>query len=215
MTPTSLMNLSRSDQINQLTGGYGHIALNLVAEGWSPYLLVLKFHHLGGRRNTVIAQMQREAERAHRWLCERVWRNASAPSRRPWTPRWILAPDYPVAKGTKVSARSALRDLVPNDGLHLQGLAVMPPGGRLREPLDEHLGPSGTRYCPRGGPLLSLTATPITSDLGYVHTYNFKALMRGRASFDDVLMLPRSSTELDSKPRPAEDPWRHPVLVRD
>ncbi|GJE64376.1 hypothetical protein LNAOJCKE_1580 [Methylorubrum aminovorans] len=29
--------LSRSDQINQLTGGYGQIAAELVAEGWSPY----------------------------------------------------------------------------------------------------------------------------------------------------------------------------------
>lgn len=213
-SPTPLANLSRGDQINQLTGGYGQIAVDLVAEGWSPYLLVVKFRHLGGRRDAVLAQMHREAERAHRWLCERVWRKANIPSRRALRPVWILAPDYPVAKSAKVSAGSELRSLLPNDGLHLQGIAVMPPGGRLREPLDEHLGPRGARYCPRGGPLVSLTAAPITSDLPYVHAYNFKALARGRACFDDVLILPGSSAELNSRPRPAADPWRHPVLVR-
>lgn len=158
--------------------------------------------------------MQREAERAHRWLCERVWRNWRAPSRRPWLPCWILAPDFPVAKRAKISSRSAQRDLVPNEGLHLQGVAVMPPGSRLREPLDEHLGPAGARYCPRGGPLTSITATPITGDLAYVHRYNFKALVRGQASFDEVLTLPPSSAELDSKPKPARDPWRTPILLR-
>ncbi|BAQ44687.1 hypothetical protein Maq22A_c06715 [Methylobacterium aquaticum] len=211
-SPSPLSPLSRSDQINQLIGGYGYIAMELVAEGWTPYLLVLKFQHLGGRRDTVLAQMKREAERAHGWLCERVWRNAKAPSRRPWMPCWILVPDFPVAKRAKVR----LRELVPNDGLHLQGVAVMPPGGRLREPLDEHLGERGARYCPRGGPLTSITATPIVAgDVAYVNTYNFKAVPRGRASFDDVLVLPLSSAELDSKPRRAADPWRHPVFVRD
>ncbi|MFC6048182.1 hypothetical protein ACFPYM_10095, partial [Methylobacterium hispanicum] len=62
---------------------------------------------------------------------------------------------------------------------------------------------------------VSLTATPIVSDLDYVHAYNFKALARGRTDFDDILTLPPSSAELDSKPRPATEPWRHPVLVRD
>jgi hypothetical protein len=210
-SPSPLPPLSRSNQINQWTHGYGQLAVDLVAEGWFPYLLVLKFRHLGGYRDSVLAQMHREAERAHRWLCERVWRNANARSRRPWTPRWILVPDYPIAKHAKVR----LRELLPNDGLHLQGIAVMPPGGRLREPLDEHLGESGARYC-GGGPLTSITATPIVAgDVAYVNTYNFKALPRGRAGFDDVLILPRCSAELDSKPRPATDPWRHPVFVRD
>jgi hypothetical protein len=40
---------SRSNQIHQLIGGYGQIAVDLTAEGWLPYLLVLKFRHLGGR----------------------------------------------------------------------------------------------------------------------------------------------------------------------
>ncbi len=211
-SPSPLPPLSRSNQINQLTGGYGQIAVDLVAEGWSPYLLVLKFRHLGGRRDSVLAQMKREAERAHRWLCERVWRNANALSRRPLTPRWILVPDVPVAKRAKVR----LRELVPNDGLHLQGVAVMPPGSRLREPLDEHLGERGARYCPRGGPLTSITATPIAAgDVAYVNEYNFKAVPRGRAGFDDVILLHPSSAELDSKPRRASDPWRHPVFVPD
>ncbi len=209
--PSRVTNLSRSDQINQLTQGYGQTAVDLTAEGWSPYLLVLKFRHLGGQRDAVIAQMHREAERAHRWLSERVWRNANAPSRRAWRPYWLLIADLPVAKRAKVSVRS----LLPNEGLHLQGVAMMPPCGRLREPLDEHLARDGSRYCPGGGPLVSLYAKPITSELPYTHTYNFKMLAHGRADVDDILVLPLSGAELDSQPRPAREPWRHPVLARD
>ena len=98
-----------------------------------------------------------------------MWRNAKAPNRQPPTPRWILVPNVPVAK----QAKARLREPVPNDGIHLQGGAVMPPGSRLREPLDEQMGESGARYCPRGGPLTSITAKPVVAgDVAYVNTYN-------------------------------------------
>jgi hypothetical protein len=199
---------SRSNQIHQLTGGYGQIAIYLAAEGWLPYLLVLKFRHLGGRRSSVIAQMHREAERAYDWILSRVWKHPYAAGRQALLPRWILAPDVPVAKRAKVSVCSD----VPNGGLHLQGVAVMPPGSRMREGLDEHLAREGARYCPQGGPLLSVHATPITSDLAYVHEYNFKALQRGRATDDEILVLPHASGERRSQPRPATEPWQHRVF---
>lgn len=202
---------SRSNQIHQLTGGYGQIAVDLAAAGWSPYLLVLKYRHLGGRRANVIAHMRREAGRAYEWILSRVWKHPYAAGRQALLPRWILAPDMPVAKREKVSLRSPL----PNDGLHLQGVAVLPPGSRMREGLDVHLAREGGRYCPQGGPLISLHATPITSNLGYVHEYNFKALQRGRANVDDILILPSSASERRSQPRPAADPWRPLVLDRD
>jgi hypothetical protein len=199
---------SRSNQIHQLTGGYGQIAVDLAAEGWAPFLLVLKFRHLGGRRSSVIAQMHREAERAYEWILSRVWKHPHAAGRQALLPRWILAPDVPVAKREKVSVRS----LLPNDGLHMQGVAVMPPGSRLCEGLDVHRAREGARYCPRGSPLISLHATPITSDLAYVHRYNFKALQRGRATEDEILLLPLASSERHSKPRPATEPWQHRVF---
>ena len=218
--PLLLPDLSRADQINQITKGYGRIALDHVEAGWSPFLLVLKFHHLGGRRNAVLDQMHRAAEGAYAQLCHRLWRNYRAPSRYPLLPVWILVPDYPVGKTAKLSARSALREDLPNGGLHLQGVAVLPPHSRLAEPLDAHFAAAKARYCPRGGPLHSVTATPITDDLPYVNRYNFKALPRGRASFDEVLLLPPSSVELgraahpDSRPHPAREPWQPPVFAR-
>jgi hypothetical protein len=202
---------SRSNQIHQLTGGYGQIAADLVAEGWSPFLLVLKYRHLGGRRSSVIAQMHREAERAYGWILSRVWRHPYAAGRQALLPRWILAPDVPVAKRAKVSLRSPL----PNDGLHLQGVAVLPPGSRLREGLDMHLAREGGRYCPQGGALIALHATPITSDLAYVHRYNFKAMPRGRANEDEILLLPHAASERIGRPRRAAEPWRLPTLRRD
>jgi hypothetical protein len=137
-----------------------------------------------------------------------VWKHPHAAGRWALLPRWILAPDVPVAKREKVSVRS----LLPNGGLHMQGVAVMPPGSRMREGLDEHLAREGARYCPRDAPLISLHATPITSDLAYVHEYNFKALQRGRASEDDVLLLPVSTSERSRPPLRAADPWR-PLML--
>jgi hypothetical protein len=201
---------SRSNQIHQLIGGYGQIAVDLTAEGWSPFLLVLKFRHLGGRRAHVIAQMHREAERAYEWVLTRVWKHPHAAGRQSLLPRWILAPDMPVAKRVKVGVRSD----VPNGGLHLQGVAVMPPGSRMREGLAEHLAREGARYCPLGGPLISLHATPITSDLAYVHRYNFKAVARGQASVDEVLIQPPAAGERTSKPHPAAEPWVSRVFDR-
>lgn len=203
--------LSRGNQIHQLTRGYGQTAVDLTAEGWLPYLLVLKFRHLGGRRDSRIAQMHHAAEGAYAQLLTRVWKHPRAASVRALRPYWLLIADTPVAKRTKVH----LRDLLPNDGLHLQGVAVMPPGSRMRKGLDEHLAREGARYCPQGGPLVSLHATPIVSDLPYVHRYNFKMLERGRGGVDDILQLPVSSAELDSRPRPAADPWRAPIFERN
>ena len=206
--PLLIANLSRSDQIAQYTRGYGRIAQDLLDQGWSPFLLVLKFRHLGGRRTTMLAQIQAAAERAYAQVLTRVWRHPRVASVRDLRPVWILVPDVPVPKSEKVH----LRELIPNDGVHLQGVAMMPPGGRLRVPLDVHLAQAGNRYCPPDSPLTSIHATPITSDLPYVNRYNFKGVFRGRASADDVLLLPRSSAELDSRPHPAAEPWR--PLVR-
>lgn len=208
--PLLLANLSLGDQIHQLTDGYGQLVIDRVADGWSPYLLVLKFRHLGHCRHraSVIAQMHHAAEGVYAQLLFRVWKHPRARSVRDLRPVWVLVADVPGSG----SRRQPVRDLLPNDGLHLQGVAVMPPGGRLRESLDEHLAQMGDRYCPHGGPLVALHATPITSSVAYVNSYNFKSLRRGRADLDDVLILPRPASDLDSRPRRATDPWR--PLVR-
>ena len=211
--PLLLANLSRSEQIHQLTDGYGQLVIDRVADGWSPYLLVLKFRHLGDvrRRASVIAQMHQAAEGAYTQLLFRTWKHPRARSVRDLRPVWVLIADVPGLG----SRRLPIRDLLPNDGLHLQGVVAMPPGGRLREPLDRHLADMSDRYCPRGGPLLALHATPITSSVAYVNSYNFKSLRRGRAELDDVLILPRPASDLDSRPRQATEPWRPLVRATD
>jgi hypothetical protein len=203
--------LSRSNQIRGVIGGYAELVLDRMAAGWTPYLLVLKFRQLGGRRDAVVAQMHHAAEGAYTQLLFRVWKHPRAQSVRALRPIWVLCADVPGLG----SRKRPLRELIPNDGLHMQGIALMPPGGRLREPLDEHLAREGPRYCPPGAPLVALHATPIVSRAAYVNSYNFKSLARSHASFDDVLVLPVPSADLDSGPRRAVEPWRPLVLNRD
>ncbi len=123
--PLLLANLSRSEQIHQLTGGYGQLVIDRVAYGWFPYLLVLKFRHLGHhrRRASVIAQMHHAAEGAYAQLLFRTWKHPHARSVRDLRPVWVLVADV---LGL-VSRRQPVRDLLPNDGLHLQGVVAMPP----------------------------------------------------------------------------------------
>ena len=210
--PLLLASLSRNEQIHQLTSGYGQLVIDRVADGWSPYLLVLKFRHLGHCRHraSVIAQMHHAAEGAYAQLLFRIWKHPRARSVRDLRPVWVLVADVPGLG----SRRQPVRDLLPNDGLHLQGVVAMPPGSRLRDPLDRHLAQVGDRYCPRGGPLLALHATSITSSVAYVNSYNFKSLRRGRAELDDVLVLPRPASNLEDRPCRATEPWRPLILDR-
>lgn len=80
--PLLLANLSRSEQIHQLTGGYGQLVIDRVADGWSPYLFVLKLRHLGHhrRRASVIAQMHHASEGAYTRLLFRAWKHRRARS---------------------------------------------------------------------------------------------------------------------------------------
>ncbi len=67
--------------------------------------------------------------------------------------------------------------------------------------LDEHFEMHQELYVRTGLPLARVDAVPITHDPGYVVGYSFKAVQRRRLDFDPVLILPRSHSEMPTKPR--------------
>jgi hypothetical protein len=216
-------------QKHLIIDAYGDWVENYINDGWDGYLLSFMFNQLiprpvklnpshegegrtvwysayrfslsgcgiRGNRDGLLRQMEREVERVYATLLTRVVREPTHKKNKDLLPRWIICPDFPVPKHSKMS----LRDVTLNDGLHLQGVGVQPAGSRLKEGLDEHFERYHSLYIKVGGALRGVTATPITHKPKYVVGYGFKMLSRGRASFDDVLVYPRTLGEIKDQRR--------------
>jgi hypothetical protein len=119
------------------------------------------------------------------------------PSIEKWSrflPRVILAPDLPVLK----HARGSLRDVTMNDGIHWHGLAMVHPSTpKLCEGLDLHIQKNLSRYLV--GSIREIDIEPITHTPQKVTGYGLKGLKRSLFSDDDVLIFPRSISELPVK----------------
>ncbi|TXM97740.1 hypothetical protein FV242_30775 [Methylobacterium sp. WL64] len=188
--------------------GYSDMVAVKIEEGYTPYIISLLYKPLRVPQDWVRGEMERGITEAYKTLLLRVARKPRSPAHRHRLPEWVLVPDWPVAKRAKAS----LLEVTLNNGLHYQGLALIPPRSRLREPLDEHLATHQALYT--RGPVERIHAEPVTHDHRRVVFYLFKSLQRRRADLDSVIILPRPISELEAQPRPATDPWRHPVLIR-
>ena len=173
--------------------GYPRMVTERMDQGCEAYLISFMFHPLRGSQRGVMQQMEKEVERVFATLLNQMFRH---PSKIPTLemPLWIVAPDFPVPKRNKQS----LREVTLNGGLHYQGVALQPPGSRLNCPLDAHFEVRQDLYVRPGHALARVHAMPITHDPNYVVEYSFKAIQRGRADFDNVLILPKLHSQMPS-----------------
>ncbi len=148
------------------------------------------FSRIRGRRPSVIRQMEREVERVFATVLTRIIRD---PRKLPirFLPLWLVCPDYPVPK----HAKQELRDVAVNDGLHMHGIALIPPWNRMNERFEQHFEMYQELYARQGCPLHRVHAVPITTNPGYVTAYVLKSVQRRRLDFDNVLVLPRCHDE--------------------
>src|SRR5690242_3158237 len=116
-----------------INSGYGYMIKEKLEQGWDGYLISFMFNRISGRRSSVIHQMHREVKRVYATVLTRIIRD---PSKLPIAalPLWIVCPDYPVPK----YAKQSLRDVTVNGGLHMQGIALIPPSSRMNERFDQH-----------------------------------------------------------------------------
>src|SRR5215203_1872469 len=114
----------------------------------------------------------------------------------------VVCPDYPVPKHRK----SDLGEVTVNHGKHMHGIALLPPVSRLKEGLDRHFVRNQSLYVRAGG-LMRVHAGKISSKPGYVTEYAFKSLRRGRADFDDLVILPRPKDQV-----PVRESWEQELL---
>ena len=173
--------------------GYGQMVTSKLRQRWEGYLLTFMFNQLRGSRRSVFRQMEREIERVYATVLTRIVRKPHSETYKNHLPIWIGCPDFPVPKHVKME----LRDVVVNDGLHIHAIALIPPTSRLPTSLDQHFQDYQDRYVRSGYPLQRVHATEITSNPSYVVGYGFKSVKRGRVDLEEVIILPRSRSELD------------------
>src|SRR5215204_195395 len=172
--------------------GYAAWVADYVEKGWDPYILSFMFQQVPGSRASVLKQMQRDVVRVYAISLTRIVRKPRHNAEQGRLPLWLAVPDLPVPKCQKLS----LRDATLNDGLHYQGIALIPPGSRLKDGLDVHFRQHQALYVRPEHRLTRIHVKPVSHDPDYVTKYVLKSLSRQRFSLDEVLVLPRSRSEL-------------------
>jgi hypothetical protein len=157
---------------------------------WKAYFLTFLFRHIPGPAPEKMRQMHREIVRFYGKLASWVVRSPRSPKCAYLLPRAVFFPDGPCYKRQK----QALRDVSINDGLHFHGLILVPNKSRLKVPFLQHLRDKKRSY--GRGYTLTTHAEPIWDQERFVADYGGKAVKRGRVSYDDVLVLPRTGKEL-------------------
>lgn len=176
-----------------LHNAYVQMALERLDLGFVPYLLTLMFNPLPGSPNRVQATMMQEAEWLYGQILTRLHRH---PRRMQMVemPLWIVAPDFPVPKTNK----QQLRDVSINDGRHLHAAVLIPPHSRLELPFNLYLTQNADRYAGSGRWLARIDIRGVYDTPAVAFGYAFKALERGTAGSDDMMVLPRSHSEMPS-----------------
>jgi len=181
-----------------LIDAYQRWLRGLHRRGHALWLCTAQFHHLGLPGPALLAAMEREVERLYRTLLTRLVRDPrrAGPDA---LPALLGCPDRPVPKRR---ARPRLADLLPNDGAHYHFVLAVPPGSRLRVPLDRHLRDNAGLYVGEGAALARLDARPVTDPAGRLADYLLKHHKRGTHGSDAILVLPRGHSELPPRPSP-------------
>ena len=174
----------------QIVAAYAASVQERINEGWEPAIVSFMFHELSGSKLAAAEQMRNEVERIYGWLLTRRCRRpGQTPSHR--LPFFLACPDYPVPKRSK----DHLTDIAINEGRHYHAIDLMPPWTRnactLSDLVDQHqLTLVGT-----GRPLARLHVKTIFDTPEKAVSYTLKSLTRGRATADDLIILPRAKNE--------------------
>jgi hypothetical protein len=173
--------------------GYTEWLHDLKNSDWKLYLLTFQFKHFGANSHHMLRSMHDEIERFYSVLLTRIVRRPRRLSQLDRLPRLIAVPDRPISKRR---SDYRLADILPNDGVHYHGLFCLPPNNRLTESLVRHLRRHRKQYLGALGVLVNYHARRIRKLEDGVVDYVFKHVKRRSFSSDDILVLPKSHTEL-------------------
>ncbi|SDY29897.1 hypothetical protein [Citreimonas salinaria] len=176
----------------ELIQAYGRMIMERAAEGWACHQLAFMFNQLSGSRSAKVKQMQEEVERTYAKILSHVYRH---PKKKPLDdlPLWIGAPDLHVFKNQK----STHVDCNINDGLHFQVIVAFPPWTtRLKSSLSEYISLHQERFVGPTRYLSRLHASDLAETQDYAAEYVLKTIKKLDFGSDDILVLPKSSSEM-------------------
>jgi hypothetical protein len=178
-----------------IISSYGQFVEDKLNLGWTAYILTLTFRHVSGSFSSVHRRMENELERIYATMLTRLIRYPMSKTVTEKLPIWFGCPDFPVPKHHKQS----LSAVTINDGLHYHAICLIPPVSRLKEPLSEHVIAHQGLYARYGTLVSHFQADLIISSPGYVVGYVLKSLAKGRANPDQIIVFPRSRSELEDR----------------
>jgi hypothetical protein len=162
-------------------------------DGWNTYLVTFAFNQIPGPPALKVKLMQDSVCRFYSKLVTRILRKPNSIYHLVNRPRMITAPDYPIFKYEKIGLQAA----TVNDGLHMHSILAVPLKSRLKEDIASHVARKSYLYVKR--PLRKIHFEPIENNIKSVTDYALKAVKRRRCSWEDVLFLPKSPSELSRK----------------
>jgi hypothetical protein len=171
--------------------GFVQMIEERVSEGWRPHGITFQFRQLLGRQRAVLWQMRSQIEFVHAKLVPHVQRFPRSRVGSKNVPILFCSAEFPVRKGDKTD----LAEVAVNEGLHHQGILLLPPNSRIRD-AKLHFDKKSEEYL-GGTQLSSIYLEPITRDLNKAAKYGLKGLKIRRLDYDDsFIVLPRSLSEL-------------------
>ena len=100
-----------------------------------------------------------------------------------------------------------------NDGLHMHGIMFTTTTPRFKQPLDQHFQENERLYVK--GNIHRIHVKPITDKEKFVVDYAGKAIKRKRFSNDDILILPKSLSEVSKAETPLQEMSRQQRAIKD
>lgn len=171
--------------------GYQDMIRARIAGGFEPYLLTFMFKQLKGSDRAIAAQMVREVERIFTILLTRIIKRPPNTEMN-GQPLLVGSLDWQVPKSERVS----IADASINDGMHYHANMLVPPITRNMRTLDEIVDRHRRAFEGPTKMLTRLHVQPIKNNAQYVCGYGLKSVARGRAGHEDILIMPKHSSEM-------------------
>lgn len=167
-----------------------------IAHGWTPYYLNFMFEPLRGSATTIIKQMHDAIHKEfYTKFLTRFVRHPHRQREQESMPRLMLFPDRPVWKHKKATLKEVTFN---DDGLHFNGPMLIPSVSRFKGCPIEHINEHQARFTSKRIARIDIKA--IDERIFGIADYSGKTVKRHRADDDDILLLPKSISEVKGTP---------------